>query len=244
MLQIYICDDDPTIRGQIEDVVRKQILIHGYDMEIAKIAGDPEEILKFASQGGVYFLDVELKGASLDGFELGRQIRMRDNGATIIYITAFGDLAFRTFQYHIEALDYIVKDNEEKMQASICCCLAELVQRLESQEKRGDREYYTIRFMDTLRQIPIDEIYYFETSPRAHKVILYTEKEILEFPGKLSEIQAALGARFFRSHRAFLVNLDQVEELLLKENTVIMKNQGRCLVARNMKSKLLGLLSE
>lgn len=97
MLQIYICDDDPTIRGQIEDVVRKQILIHGYDMEIAKIAGDPEEILKFASQGGVYFFDVELKGASLDGFELGRQIRMRDNGATIIYITAFGDLAFRTF---------------------------------------------------------------------------------------------------------------------------------------------------
>lgn len=247
MINIYLCDDEPWIRQEIETIIQRQILIHGYDMEIVRSTGKPEELLNLCGQDGggcIYFLDVELKGSAMDGFELGKKIRALDGGSTIIYITSFANMAFRTFQYHIEAMDYIVKGDGERMRSSIAECLSEVVKRLEAQGKKGERAYYTIRFLDTVRQIPVDEIYYFETSPRAHKVILYASQETMEFPGNLTEIGDELGDSFFRSHRAYLINLKQVKELLLKENTLIMKDGSRCLVARNMKSRLLKLLTE
>lgn len=75
-------------------------------------------------------------------------------------------------------------------------------------------------------------------------MILYASQETMEFPGNLTEIGDELGDSFFRSHRAYLINLNQVKELLLKENALIMKDGSRCLVARNMKSRLLKLLTE
>ena len=218
MINIYLCDDEPWVRQEIETIIQRQILIHGYDMEIVRSTGKPEELLNLCGQDG--------------------------GGSTIIYITSFANMAFRTFQYHIEAMDYIVKGDGERMRSSIADCLSEVVKRLEAQGKKGERAYYTIRFLDTVRQIPVDEIYYFETSPRAHKVILYASQETIEFPGNLTEIGDELGDSFFRSHRAYLINLNQVKELLLKENALIMKDGSRCLVARNMKSRLLKLLTE
>ena len=47
---------------------------------------------------------------------------------------------------------------------------------------------------------------------------LYASQETMEFPGNLTEIGDELGDSFFRSHRAYLINLKQVKELLLKEN--------------------------
>ena len=46
------------------------------------------------------------------GFRLGRELRRRDPRGTLVYITSYEDLAWRTFQYHLEAFDYIVKGPE------------------------------------------------------------------------------------------------------------------------------------
>ena len=61
------------------------------------------------------FLDVELKNEPMDGFGLGKIIRETDPRGFIIYVTAFEELAFETFRYHLEALDYIIKGDMEKM---------------------------------------------------------------------------------------------------------------------------------
>ena len=70
---------------------------------------------------GVYFLDVELKDKSWDGFLLGCELRRRDPHGTLVYITSYGDLAWRTFQYHLEAFDYIVKETEQAGPAASRC---------------------------------------------------------------------------------------------------------------------------
>lgn len=41
MLPVYICEDDAQIRKAQEEFLRKQILIEGYDMEIALCTGHP-----------------------------------------------------------------------------------------------------------------------------------------------------------------------------------------------------------
>ncbi len=50
--------------------LEKQILMEGYDMEIARRTGRPQEILEAMQSSprrGIYFLDMELKGEPMDG---------------------------------------------------------------------------------------------------------------------------------------------------------------------------------
>lgn len=117
MLPVYICEDDYEILCIQKEYIEKQILINGYDMKIAVCSRYPKEIIKSAMnfpQRGIYFLDVELKNEPMDGFGLGKIIRETDPRGFIIYVTAFEELAFETFRYHLEALDYIIKGDMEK----------------------------------------------------------------------------------------------------------------------------------
>ena len=68
MLPVYICEDDAQIRKAQEEFLRKQILIEGYDMEIALCTGHPLAALqavKASPRRGVCFLDVVLKGEKM-----------------------------------------------------------------------------------------------------------------------------------------------------------------------------------
>ena len=106
MLPVYICEDEPEIRAAQREYLEKLILIEGYDMEIVMCSGHPEDIVEAVKESpgrGIYFLDIELRGESMDGFGLGKEIRKLDSRGFLIYVTAFQDLAFETFRYHLEA---------------------------------------------------------------------------------------------------------------------------------------------
>ena len=118
MIPIYLCDDEPAVRRGIRTELEKEILISGYDMEVVCDTGDPEELLDAVRRNGkrgIYFLDVDLKDGRYTGFTLGQEVRKEDPRGFLVYVTAFGELAFETFRYKLEALDYIVKADPEEM---------------------------------------------------------------------------------------------------------------------------------
>ncbi len=241
MLPVYICEDNPEIRKSLEEYLKKQIIIKGYDMEIVFSGGHPETILQKlgdAPQRGVYFLDVELKGESMDGFMLGTEIRKRDARGFLIYVTAFRDLAFETFRYHLEALDYIVKDDQERMRREIIRSLDAVTGRMEK-ERGEQREFFTVRALDVVKHIPMDEIMFFETTGRSHRLELHGRNDRIDFIGNMQELEMQLGERFIRVHRAYLVNVEQIEEVDLKRREILMKNKEKCLFSRGVKNKLL-----
>lgn len=242
MLPIYICEDEKAIREEIEKEIKRYIMIHNYDMELRLSTSDPEMLLKQVSlepKRGIYFLDVDLCHEKLDGFQLGQEIRKHDVSGFIVYVTAHDDLAFKTFQYHIEALDYIVKAGSTEMLAGIKRCLDTVVKRIAEESKDDRNQYFTVKIIDTIKHIPISEIYYFETSSRTHRIILYAENEKIDFLGKLQEIETELSSGFVRIHRSFLVNENKIKELNLKNNEVIMMNGQSCLLSRTMKKLLI-----
>ncbi|HIR76827.1 MAG TPA: response regulator transcription factor [Candidatus Choladousia intestinipullorum] len=243
MVPIYLCDDEPGIRRAIRREIEKEILISGYDMEIAAECAAPEDVLSSLQNNrrrGIYFLDVDLKNERYTGFTLGQAIRREDPRGFLIYVTAFRELAFETFRYQLEALDYIVKDDPEEMFAGIRRCLASVVERLQS-EKEDSRKYFTVKFMDTVRHIPIDDILFFETGAKSHRIILHGLKERLDFTGSIQELQQDLGQQFLRIHRAYLANVNQIKYLDVKERKVIFSNGEACWFSRKAKQELLRL---
>lgn len=241
MLPVYICEDDAKIRDAQREYLEKQILIEGYDMKIVLCSGHPEEIIRAVKESpgrGIYFLDVELKGEPMDGFGLGQEIRKLDSRGFLIYVTSFQDLAFETFRYHLEALDYIVKGNPRKMQEGIRHCLGVINERM-CREKGEERKFFSVKVMDVVKHVPVDEIVFFETAGRTHRIELHAVNDRMDFIGSMQELEENLGEKFLRVHRAYLVNVEQIAELDLKGREIRMKNGEKCMFSRNMKGVLL-----
>lgn len=244
MISVYICDDENTIRKAIRTEVEKEILIHNYDMQVVCDKGTPQELLDCIGEHenrGIYFLDVDLKGSSMNGFLLGQEIRKRDPRGFLIYVTAYEDLAFETFRYKLEALDYIVKSKPEEMFCGIRRCLETAKKRIAEEHGCGC-EYFTVKYLDTVRHIPVNEILFFETGDKTHRIVLHGLKGRMDFIGTIQNLETQLGNKFMRVHRAYLVNTEQIDHLELKKHQIIMKNGEICLYSRRIKDTLLNIL--
>ncbi len=237
MIEIYICDDEDAIRQQIQTALERKILAENYDMKVVCSAASAQKLLDAAKDGrqGIYFLDVDLKDREWDGFRLGQQLRRRDPYGTLVYITGYGELAWRTFQYHLEAFDYIVKE-PERVGPSAARCLEEINMRL-LEQRRNPVQTLTLRTGEVVRHIPLDSILFFETASAAHHVLLHTQGGRIDFLGRLNELEEQLGEGFIRTHRAYLVAADKIEAVDLKHNK-LWAGGRECLLSRSGKAKL------
>ena len=237
MIQLYLCDDEEAVLHQIKTALEWKIFIEDYDMEVACAAATARELLEAVRDGSrsVYFLDVDLKDGVWDGFALGQELRRRDPHGTLVYITSYGDLAWKTFQYHLEAFDYIVKEGEQTGPA-VARCLEAVHARL-LDERHDPAEMFSLRTGDETRHIPLADILFFEAAPKAHHVYLHTADSRLDFVGSLNELEKELGGRFARVHRSFLAAWDKIETVDGKGNQV--RVGGRiCLLSRTGKAEL------
>ena len=237
MIGIYLCDDDDVIRHQIQTALEWKIFVENYDMKVMCSAANAQELLDAVEKGkqGIYFLDVDLKDERWDGFRLGLELRRRDPHGTLVYITSYGDLAWRTFEYHLEAFDYVVKGSEP-IGPSAARCLDDIHERLMA-ERQTPAETFTLRTGEMVRHVPLCEILFFETASVSHHVILYTSGSRMDFLGSLNELENQLGDRFIRTHRAYLVAADKIEAVDLKHNK-LWAGGHECLLSRAGKAKL------
>ena len=93
-------------------------------------------------------------------------------------MTSFPDLAFETFRYHLEALDYIVKGDSEKMLSGMYKNLAVITERM-CKEQGEQKEYFTVKVLDIVKHVPVDEIMFFETGARTHRIELHAKNDPL-----------------------------------------------------------------
>ena len=237
MIEIYLCDDENAVRHQIQTALEWKILVENYDMKVVCSTANAQELLDAAQNGkrGIYFLDVELRDEEWDGFRLGCELRRRDPHGILVYITSYGDLAWRTFQYHLEAFDYIVK-GPGPIGPSASRCLEEIHARLLA-ERQAPTETFTLRTGEMVRYVPLGDILFFETAPAPHHVFLHTSNSRIDFLGSLNELEIQFGDQFIRTHRAYLVAADKIEAVDLKHNKLWVGGH-ECMLSRTGKAKL------
>lgn len=80
------------------------------------------------------------------GSSLWKKIYEFDPTAKIVFVTMFKDIAFLTFIYKREALDYIIKEEEEKLQKKVINCIDIAINRyqityLSTREPKLDKKW-------------------------------------------------------------------------------------------------------
>lgn len=96
--------------------------------------------------------------------------------------------------------------------------------------------------MDTVRHISVDDILYFETGGKSHRIILHGIKGNMDFTGSIRDLQKSLGGQFLRVHRAYLANVRHIRELDIRDKKVVFTNGEECLFSRKVKNDLVRLL--
>lgn len=235
MIDIYVCEDIKEQRDVIVHYIKTAILIQEYDMNLRISTNDPEEVieqLKRSKNTGLYFLDIDLK-TSKNGIMLAKEIREYDPRGFIVFVTSHSEMSFITFQYKVEALDFILKDEPHHLQHRICECMENVNQKY-MKNSRGGRKTIIIKRGGRKITLIYDDIMFFETSVSEHKIVAHTLNKTIEFFGKMKDIEEEVGTDFIRCHRAYLVNKNNIKEVLYSDKLIIMKNEAECPISHRM----------
>lgn len=244
MIDVYICEDNQKQLKLFTKYVSDTILIEALDMQIVQSASDPHVILKeilTAENTGVFFLDIDLK-SDINGLALAQRIRQIQPRCFIIFITSHSELSFLTFQYKVEALDFIIKDSGEHIKSKIHECLLNVYEKYTTLNNAVIKSFI-INHSDKCIAVNYDQILFFETSGNIHKIILHTQNRVIEFNGQLKDVEKQLDDRFYRCHRSYIINKDNIAEVDFNNLLVYMKNGETCPVSVRLKKGLKKLIS-
>ena len=229
MLSVYLCEDNQSQLAYLEKVINNFILIEELDMQIVCSCTAPDKLLDYLQETqrpGLYFLDIELND-HIDGFQLAEQIRQADPRGYIVFITTHSELSYLSFEKHVEAMDFILKDYPKQLPLRILECMKKALE-LYSSITNDVHKTLSIKIGSRNIYLPIDDIYCIKSSDNIHKLTLLTNYAVYEFYDTLQNIQARLDSSFFQSHKSCLVNLNYIKEIDKSMHHIQLKNGQTC----------------
>jgi len=83
-----------------------------------------------------------------------------------------------------------------------------ILRKTSEQKEKEEQHTLLVKTGASYHSIPVENILYAENNGR--KIILHTKEGLLEFYGKMNDLEEELGKTFFRCHRGYLVSLSHV----------------------------------
>lgn len=245
MLSIIICEDDDTQRKAIEAIINKEILNSNLELNIDLSTNNPGDVIKHveASSGAtfIYFLDVEF-GETMNGIELAKKIRKFDSKGYIVFVTSHSELTLLTFQYKVQAMDYIVKYDSKEIQDRIVECIKAAYIDYKNYSIK-EANIVPISIGNRVIYFNIDEILFFETTNKDHRIRIHTCEEQLEFYGTLKDIEKIVSGDYYKPHRSYLVNVKKIKSVDKDKLIIHMINGEVCYIASRYLRGLLNICS-
>ena len=234
-VKIMICDDDKSM----QEIMRQKIEKICEDAKAAcsiVCCDSGEEVLREELAPDILFLDIQMPEKS--GMEIAEELRRKRCKTILIFVTALSEYVYDAFD--VGAFHYLVKPfNDEKLREVLCRALQQYEEwhdadghaagQGEAQEAGQTKQPETILIKKggVSMKVLLDDIIYAEVFNR--KVMLHTTREDIEYYGKLTELSEKAGEDFYRTHRAYLVNLKYVEKY---NATTIWLERGTALVSK------------
>lgn len=232
MLNIYVCEDNIQQRESFSKFIEDIIVIENLDMHLELSTEDPYAIIdhiKHRQPSGLYFLDVDLN-SDINGIKLAEQIRQYDPRGFIVFVTTHSEMSYLTFVYRVEAMDYIIKDDYLNIKTRIHQCILDAYKKHSTGKKENNR-VFTVRTDERIINVEYENILFFETSKKIHKIILHAKNRQVEFYGQIKDIEESLSEPFVRVHKSYLVNKDNIEEINKLSRKITMNNGEQCLIS-------------
>ncbi len=217
-MRIAICDDE----GEIQQLLGEKVKQSLPNAEIWKFDSG-EAFLASGCQPDILFLDIQMPG--INGMETANRIRNGNGDCIIIFVTALEEYVYDAFD--VGAFHYLVKPIEDEKFSKVLEKAVAQIRREKTQE--NDNPCLVIKHRGITRKICIQDIVYAEVFNRI--VVIHLENETVEYYGRLKDIESLTTNTFFRTHRAYLVNLGYVTgyeagKVYMKDDSALLSKQN------------------
>jgi two-component system, LytTR family, response regulator len=243
MLKTILIDDEVRCTASLQI----QLKDNCPEVAIAGVYNDALAAIKAiqTSPPDLVFLDIEMP--RMNGFQLLDIVQ--NAHFSVIFTTAYDQFAVKAFKY--SALDYLLKpiDDEELKEAVQKAryrhqTLPLRLNMLEKHLQNGDKmpEKIALPYQEGYLFVNPQEIIYCETDDNYTKFHLLNGQSMISSK-PLREIEDILeGLDFFRIHKQYLVNTNQVKKYVKNGGPyVVMSNGVNLTIARNRKEDFQNL---
>lgn len=233
MNTVIIIDDEMPARMHLKCLLKPY-----HDFLYAGEAGNGEDAILLCQDKvpDVVFLDIQLQ--DMDGFEIAAQLIKLKKAPKIVFVTAFNEYAIEAFEY--SAIDYLqkpVKDDRfaktiERLREELRSPEFDAVKRVQlllqnHLEMNHRKQKITLEKDGKLFVLDYRDLIIIETEERNTKVISSRGEFVSSISmGEWEEKLQAHG--FFRPHRSFLINLDEIDQIVLWFNNSLQIKMKGC----------------
>lgn len=227
MLNFVICDDNISILDKFSKILETIFTQHGYDAKVGLKTDDVDELLEYIDENktDVLILDINLR-SDKTGLEIASKVRERNKDTYFVFTTAH--LEYAMMAYKFKTFDYIAKPvTADRLEETV----VRLFEDINGQPKR----YIKIDNKKTI--IDESEILYIKRD--GMKLIFHTKSRDYETYSSFNKIQASLPSNFIRSHKSFIVNINNIVNLDPVSNVIYFDNGTTCDIGPKYKDDLI-----
>ena len=243
--KVIIIDDEPLARSIVIEYIQ-----HIPDLVVSQVCSNGFEGLKAIQQYKPDLIILDIQMPKINGFEM---LELIENRPAVIFATAFDEYAIKAFEAH--AIDYLLKPfNQDRFEKAI--------KKWREQKNNSVAEKQTKQLLDDvsltapqnerivikdgskIKIIPIQDVHYLEAADDFVKV--FTKEGYFLKNKTMSHFEQVLDpSQFVRSHRSYIVNLQQITRIdpYEKDNHVaILRSGAKVPVSRTGYPKLKSIL--
>jgi DNA-binding LytR/AlgR family response regulator len=228
-----------TILIDDEEIALQQLsyLLEQYpEIDVRATFSDPVTALEKARhyQPDLIFLDIKMP--EIGGLAVAEELTRILPAARIVFVTAYDEYALKAFEYN--AVDYILKPvSARRIEKTVGKVLANLgsrakpalatkLSKIRKQYGKGFNKIIAVEDAGKISLLSPADVVMF--TPRGHGAVIHTKKNTYYTKQSMNYWEERLvELNFFRCHKSYLVNFDQIEKILpMFNNTYLLKIAG------------------
>lgn len=236
MLNFIIINNDQIFNKNIKNVITKAMFDENIDYTIKNFSNDSSKLQSTINinENKIYIIDIDTN--NINGIDLAKEIRKNDWESQIIFITNYHINITMIIQSRLIPLDLIYKfeDDFEKRLAN------DIKQIIKIQHKK---EQLIFKNQNSIITIPLKDILYITKDSLSRKCLITTNNKTYIVNKNLTDIKSKLNNNFIQTHRACIINIEKVQKVDKKNNSITFENNHTIdLISRNYKKELINKL--
>lgn len=233
MLNFALCDDNLSIVTKLAKMSEAIFINNKLPGEIVLVETNPDKLLQFIDTGNtvdVLLIDIDLK-SNINGIDLVNKIRTTNKAMYIIFTTAH--LEYGILAYKCKTFDFLPKPiTSERLEETI----------LRIFEDVYDEPKKFIKIDNKKTFITENSVCYIKKD--GMKLIFKALSRDYEVYSSFSSISNSLPSNFVRCHKSYIVNLNNITDIEIKNNLITFNNNPniKCYIGPKYKKNLLEVL--
>lgn len=204
-MHIAVCDDEKHCLDAIE-----RLLGEYPGVSRTEYYQNLEKLTEATGNGSKYdliLMDIEWEGSTENGIQYAAHYNTLSPQTQFIFVTAYNDkFSQEIFWEKVNLCGYLVKPVQKEN-------LEKLLDK--AREKIFSSEALVLQHGGTTEKIPSGQIRYLESN--AHQVVIHTLSGEVTVYEKLDVYEKKLHKDFVRVHKSFLVNMQYIRRIEMKE---------------------------